>query len=95
MKLNLNALIAYSILAGIIALSLAGMKPTLSPGLSFAMGTALAFFAAFFSDRARDEWARTGWSFETVLRTTLMGVATFFAFGCYLVGVFLKAAEGR
>lgn len=95
MKLNLSALIAFSIFAGMAALNFVGLKPRLSPGWSFAMGTALAFFAAFLADHAKDEWTRTGWSFETVLRTTLMGVATFFAFGCYLVGAFLRAAEGQ
>ncbi|MCA6230794.1 MAG: hypothetical protein IM650_03395 [Phenylobacterium sp.] len=95
MKLNLNALIAYSILAVITALNLVGIKPTLSPGLSFAMGTALAFFAAFLSDRARDEWARTGWGYETVLRTTVMGLAAFFAWTCYLMAFYLAASGER
>ena len=95
MKLNLSALIAFSIFAGMAALSFVGLKPRLTPGWSFAMGTALAFYAAFLADHAKGEWTRTGLRFGTVLRMTLMGVATFFAFGCYLVGAFLRAAEGQ
>ena len=94
MKLNLSALIAFSILAGMGALSFVGLKPRLSPDWLWWMGTALAFFAAFLADRAKEEWTRTGWSFEAVLRTTLMGVATFFAFGCYLAAAAAIANPG-